>query len=76
MTTSKKLRTIAVTPADGTVGITLMYTEGPSEHVLLPYHVGRDLRDKLTEALAMAKPKAVGDGVSVSDHVAMSLKGN
>lgn len=70
---TKKLRTIAVTPADGTVGITLMYTEGPSEHVVLPLSVGRELRDKLTEALAMAAPKAVGDGVAVSDSVGMKL---
>jgi hypothetical protein len=69
--TSKKLRSIAVSRADGQVGISLTYDTGPKEHILLPIPVVMQLIDRLIEATKQSS--APGDGIAVSEHVSMKI---
>lgn len=69
---SKKLRSIAVSKADGQVGISLTYDTGPKDHILLPVAVVMQLIDRLIEA-TKASSNAPGDGIAVSEHVSMKI---
>lgn len=69
MATSKKLNNITVSQAPGQVGISLNYIDAPAEHLLISIETATKVRDRLTEAIALAgaAPKHPGDGVSISD---------
>ena len=68
---SRKLKSIAVSRADGQVGISLTYDTGPKEHILLPIGVVMQLIDRLIEATKQSG--APGDGIAVSEHVSMKI---
>lgn len=70
--TSKKLRSIAVSKADGQVALSFTYDTGPKDHILLPVTVAMQLTDRLIEA-CKASQGAPGDGIAVSEHVSMKI---
>lgn len=74
MATSKKLNNITVTHQPQQVGVSFFFDDAPTDHFLLSLNVARKFQEKLTQAIDLAsRPQAPGDGVSLSEHVSLSL---
>ena len=72
MAFAKRLKNIAVSHAQGQVGLSLTYDQGPQDHLLLSTSVAKSLVEKLINACEKAGESA-GDSVAVSDHVQMKI---
>lgn len=74
MAFGKQLKNISVSHLPGQVGVSLDYTDAPSEHILLPLSVATKFRDKFTQACELAlHGRPPGDDVALSDGGAMRI---
>ena len=67
---TKKLREIRVSAFDDKVSISLVYSEGPANHVVLPVSTARDLAAKIENCI---RNPIQADQTGVTDMASLSI---